>query len=498
MKLDPGRPLRSVVIAGSGLEAWLAAAVLALRLDGRRVDITVCPVSGSQDWDGLYTALPAWPGDLFRDLGYSDLKLATLADASFSLGTRVSGPGLEAVIKPHGPVGINVGGVAFHHYWRRVSTRLTPDDYFRYSPGTEALRRSALAPPVPANALGPLQHEMVRHVDPWALQKHLRHQAYAMDVREARGPLAEVQRADDGRIAGLTTTRGEKLSADLFVDCTGPNRRLCSEASAWEAAPLSRAAWLWAEHEHRDAAPLPWSSLSGTEAGWKAVFPRGTEEVTLHLAGDRTTGEASGTPAGEAPGNPRGNAVPYHIGHTPTPWEGNCVALGSAAASVLPLDGLPARLLMNMVQRLVALLPGRDCHPAETLEFNQLSAEDAREANHLGTLYEAWRQGHAPREAAIDGTLPEPLALRVRLFARRGWLSPRDSQLVPEDCWRAAFILLGVIPDHHDRLADRIERDQVEENLLALKHKVRQIARTFPAHDEYFAAMQATIREARP
>lgn len=483
MRLSDDRALRSVLIAGSGLEAWLTAAYLALRLDGRRVDITVCPVTGSQEWDALYTTLPAFPGDLFRDLGYSDLKLAKLADASFSLGTRVTGPGLDEVIKPHGPVGINVGGVAFHQYWRRVTARLEPDDYFRYSPGTEAMRRDAFAPPVAANAIGPLQHEMVRHIDPWALQKHLRHQAYDRGVKASAAPLAEVVRTDDGsRISHLVTGRGESLSADLYIDCSGPLRRLRGGEDSWQPAPFSRPARLWAEHTHRQKTPRPWSSLFAQDSGWRLVLPRGSEEVTLRI-------DESAAPD---------KAMPYRAGHLPRPWAGNCVALGSAAASLLPVDCLPPRLLLGSLERLVKLLPGRDCHATETCEYNQLSNEDAQEAHSLGAVFEAWRQGLDLVAAAEAGELPEDLALRIRLFARRGWLSPRDSLLVPEDSWRSAYILLGVIPAHHDRLADRIDFDQVQDNLLALKQKVRQVARTFPTYDEYFAAVRSAAAEARP
>lgn len=507
MKLNESRPIRSVLILGSGLEAWLTAAVLAHRLDGRRIDLTVCPVSGSQAWDASYTALPSLPDDLFRELGYSDLKLARVADASFSLGTLFERPGFEgtdsersapekhatetpeaqSIFKPHGPVGIDVGGVGFHQYWRRVSPRLDAEDYFRYSPGMEAFRRGVFAPPVPANAIGPLQHEMVRHVDPWALQKHLRQQAWAMGIQEARSPLSRVERAEDGMVMCLRTANGERHSADLYVDCSGPLRALFSDAEAaqmdaqsgWLAAPNADTAWMGAEHHHLDRAPDPYSTASGTESGWRFTLPRATERVELAID-DRS----------DRPG-----AHPFDRGHLQQPWQGRCVAIGTSSACILPLDSLPARLLMSGIERLVRLLPGRDCAPEETREFNQLMTQDAREALAFTSLLEAWRQGLNPIQAAKQGKLSDALAHQVRLFDRRGWVAPRDSRLIPDELWRSTLILLGVIPRQYDRLADRISRDQVEENLLGLKQRVRQTVRTFPPHEEYFAALRKAIAD---
>ena len=100
--------MKRVLIIGGGVDAWLAAAVLATAGRGVlevRVRETTAPASGR------IAALPALRG-LHTRLGISEETLARAAGARPRLAARYG-----QAVEPFGETGALFEGLAFHHYW---------------------------------------------------------------------------------------------------------------------------------------------------------------------------------------------------------------------------------------------------------------------------------------------------------------------------------------------------------------------------------------------
>ena len=305
--------IRRVAIAGNGFEAWLTAATLANRLDRGLTEITVCPVDGSDAWDDLYAVLPLTPADAVRQLGISDAQLVSRCGGSFSLGAEFSGERFAGgqTLKPYGATGVDYGGTHFHHYWLRSAPGKPVSDYFEYSPGARAMRARAFAPPDPRNAIGPLQHEYARHVEPALLAWYLREIAMASGVKETASPIREVGHYEGGKqIRHLLTESGESITAELFVDCTGPARTLllsCGDVEWLESTPGRRYSLSFAHSKTSDTPP-PWHSVSAKPDGWVIDVPCRSGVIRCDFSA------ADGGPNDFVPG------------HASSPWMRNCVA----------------------------------------------------------------------------------------------------------------------------------------------------------------------------
>ena len=454
--------VRRIVIAGDGFEGWLTAIMLAKHLDARQVEITVCAIAGADVWDPLYALLPANPDELLHQFGISDKELAKQYDASFSLGARYAEVSETQPYLPYGTTGIDHNGTPFHHHWKRVSGA---GDYFDYSTAVHAMTRSAFAPPIPKNAIGSLQHEYARHVSPVRLTVRLREIAVRLGVTQSLSPFAAVDLSPDGkRIKRLLAASGERIEGDLFVDCSGPQRAILSSVSSidWIDAPGIGAFDLQIDTT-AETAPPPWHDVSSSPSGWQVRIPTGSEaiEVSLSVGGDT-----------------------FATGNLSCPWDGNCVAIGHAAASTIPLTKLHTHMLMISIRRLVNLLPGPDMLPRETREYNQLFLRDIAEVHDYLATLEMARTLESLRPSSAHNSLRR----RLELFAKRGWIPKTDSDVIAPHEWAAILLFLGLEPQSYDRIAEMVPLNVLEPSLKELSDHIDRIVREFPPLSDYLAA----------
>ena len=481
--------LRRILVAGNGFEAWLAAGVLAAKLGTAGVRVAVCGVPGSEAWDALYSMLPLHPDDGLVPMRISDLDLVQDLDASFSLGARFEDSAGTCRFFPYGPVGIDYAGVAFHHYWLLAGAHA--GDYFRYSPGVRAMDSGVFAPPVPQNAIGNLQHEIARHVVPERLTARLRAAACRAGADKIWAPLAEVRRTSGGhRIECVVTAAGERIESDLYIDCTGPVRRLSKTAAKadWIAAGQSGSPRSYRLAVDRGAAqgpPQPFHEVRACGDGWEIAVPTGSQRIGLGF-----------TDSGRCADDGEAAFIP---GHAARPWAGNCVALGHAACALLPAMPIHVQHLMTCIARVIDLMPGPDSLDAESLEFNKLFARDVEAAHDWIALHELARsRGTLDPRALADLPLGEHLRRRLALFSKRGCVPRSDSVLIPRHAWSAALLFHGLVPDHHNLLAERVAAGTLVRSLGELASRIDEVIAGFPPHRVYLDAAGRAVHHAAP
>lgn len=454
------------VIAGHGLEAWLTANHLLAAFGGRRIEIKVCPVPGSDDYDDFYSV---WPMGMDNGLDPIKVPIKALVQecrGSFSLGFRYGD-----LFRPYGTIGLDFLGTPFHHHWLRAFAKEPASGYFDWSPATIAVNHDRFAPPVSQNAIGSLQHGMAMHIDTALLTAMLRERALRNGAHESGSALSAVQRENSGdRIKWLETRNGEKLTAELYLDCSGPQRSLVSESAAdqWRSAPGLDNYAVSIKKEPSQNAPPSFHQVTPVANGWQLDIPGNgwCVALTVESSTDETNGKTI-TP-----------------GYSEKPWVENCVAIGMASSSLLPLEAVHTRFLATSVKRLVDHMPGVDCDPRETVEYNKLAITDLAEILDLTAAYEHFRrQGMV----SAPGALHDSLKKRIDLFEQRGWVSPPDSSFFEPGDWVASFMQLGLVPARPDRLAGRIPKETLEEYLKSLKARIMKTAMDFPPLQQFRA-----------
>jgi tryptophan halogenase len=477
-------PIASVAIVGGGITAWSAAAAFKRRIPSLHVQLIATAPSFDSLADRIISTLPSIRG-FHQDLGLTEADTVGKAGSSYRLGTVLEhwAEGLPAYVHAYGDYGAQVGTLPFHQLWLRQRARSGIDPFDRYSPAAE-LARSGRAP-LPSGSIG----HVIAHAEP-GLQltldsyRSLLH-AFAthvgVDVRT--GSVANVRlRSTDGFIDAIGLEDGGSVAADLFVDCTGPEARIFSEIDAsfddWSRwLPCDRVQ-MWSGPP--DGEVVVADHVAAFEWGWqwKASSPhRSSSGITYSSAHAREGDVARATDE-----NAAAVSIAMHQGRRPAFWVRNCVAIGDAAVRLEPLEWTNLHLVHSQIDRVIAMMPGRDCAPVELAEFNRQCADEADRVRDFICLHYACSRRKEPfwkDAAAIEP--PPSLAHTLALFAERGRLPFYEEETFSKDSWLAVLLGQGVWPRREDPLVDQIPEANAAHLLASIRNSARTFAGASPA-----------------
>jgi tryptophan halogenase len=427
-----------VVVAGDGQLGVLAAIALRRALPSSEVVVIGTPPDPAALADHASTALP-FTNRLHDSLGIEEDMLVREAGASHRLVVRYRGWGGE------GQQGVAAYGAAidpqlktrFARDWgggpRNASTEAPPG-----SLGEVLASEGRFLPPSgePNSPLADLDYAL--RWNPPAYRTLLIGVAQDLGVQHRPGAIGGVEPDGAGGIAALAVDGAGRIEADLFIDCTGPRASLLSQ--------LPDAAWIrWNAHlpihalllgkpdnpmvvleDRVDLVGGGWLSQLAGRDGRQAVLAL-AEGVSQQAAVAALTAEPLGF-------------VPLDQGRAVSPWLGNVVALGDAAAHFEPLGWLNLDLAHRQLALLLELLPGARPDPRERAEFNRrvgLMAD--RVLDVLGAHYAA------PAAAAHFGELARTPELELALdqYRRRGRLPFQEEAPFAVQEWSALLHALG-------------------------------------------------------
>jgi len=449
----------SVLVTGGGITGWSAAAALKRHLPMLRV--TVLPIEPPADAlaDRLSGTLPSI-ANFHDDLGLDEANTVVRAQSSRRLGTLFKGWGRRAYVHAYGQTGQAVGPCAFHQLWLR-DQRGAFEDYSLAAMAARAGRNDGGAAGLHLTV--PRYCAMMR-----AFALHL-------GVELASGDLAGVSLAEDGFIAHLVLSDGRRLEADLFVDATGPAADLHSALGEgfddWSRHLIADRVYF---SEAPATAPTPLDTNGAVTAGWTwaassaAIATSGfvTSSAHHHAAPDGA------------------QSIPLRQGRRTTPWIRNCVVIGDAALAIEPLEWTNLHLAHSGIDRLVAMMPGKDFARVELAEYNRQSDNEARRVRDFLCLHYAAgpaKLGPFWRDAS-KAVLPDSLAHTLMLFRERGRLPFYEEETFNRDSWLTVLFGQDERPRRIDPLTELVPRDEVSEAFRAMK---AQIAATLaaPSHE---------------
>ena len=216
-------PIRSVTIVGGGTAGWMSAATLSNSFPHLRGRIRLVE-SEEIGTVGVGEATIPPIIDYIHTHAIDEDDLIRKTQATFKLGIEFKDwtrPG-HSYIHPFGPTGLPKGGVPFYTYWHRCALAGTAAPLEHYSLQALAARQGRFMRPV-ARMHSPLATIVYAlHFDATLFAAYLRACAEARGVVRTEGKVRSVAlRPEDGFIDCVTLESGERLTADLFIDCTG-------------------------------------------------------------------------------------------------------------------------------------------------------------------------------------------------------------------------------------------------------------------------------------
>ena len=504
---------KTVVIVGGGSAGWLTAGIIAARhnpLSDNDQGIKVILLE-SPDVANLGVGEGTWPTmrDTLRQIGISEVEFLRACDVSFKQGSQFinwqKGQG-ESYYHPFVPPG-GYGAINLAAHWLHHS----PDKNFVDTVCPQGkICDQGLAPKTaqtPEYAFG-LNYGY--HLNAGKFVELLqRHCVEKLGVEHKLGHVDQVLDAENGDIASLSLTDGEKICADLFVDCTGFAALLIGKhykvpfVSQRDCLFNDTALAVQANHADEDTPIASCTKSTAQSSGWiwDIALPtrRGighvfsSQHVSLQKAEDELQRYLESDPA-LAKDQPSPRKISFRPGHRQWFWHKNCVAVGVSAGFVEPLEASALVLIEKSAEFISHNLP--QDRPAMTVvakRFNDIIGKywiDIIDFLKLHYVLSERNDSDYWREHSESKSIPESLQDSLALWRSHvPWVSDSNHRVELFSAASIQYVLygMGFVSDINSRryrswnkdavLADRLMRDNLNktEALMASQPSNRDL-----------------------
>jgi tryptophan 7-halogenase len=488
--------IRSVVIIGGGTAGWMTAAAFARLLKNDYCQIRVVE-SEEIGTVGVGEATIPQISIYNRMLGLDENDFVRQTQGTFKLGIQFvdwAAVG-RTYIHPFGPFGVDMEGVSFHAYWLKLLALGDRPQLEDFSLQAVAAREGRFMRPVDAGNSPLSKIAYAFHFDAALYAKYLRQYAQTRGVVRTEGKVVDVRlRAEDGFIESVVLENGERVLADLFIDCSGFRGLLIEQAlhagyedwSHW--LPCNRAVAVPCASA---GDPLPYTRSTARSAGWQWRIPlqhrigNGYVYCSHYLSDEQAAATLLANLDGAPLADPR--FLRFTTGRRKQFWIKNCVAIGLAAGFMEPLESTSIHLIQSGIAKLLALFPDRSFEQADIDEYNRATGwEFERIRDFLVLHYSATSRADSPFwNYCRTMSIPDNLATKMELFRSRGRIFRQDNELFNDTSWFAVSIGQNVVPRSYDPMVDVLSADEVRRRLLQTRTAIRNSANVMPKHIDF-------------
>ncbi|OLF74143.1 tryptophan halogenase [Maricaulis sp. W15] len=377
----------SILILGGGSAGWLTAAYLARRLGSGRPDGPTITLVESPNVPSVGVGEGTLPSLrlTLATLGVDEAAFMRASEATFKQGIHFSGWSQSPDGSPasyfhpfNSPR--QMGGIDLVPYWS-LGAAGKGDSYTRAITPQHDVYTAMKAPKRLEDApfSGPLNYAY--HLDVHRFGEFLKAYALGLGVKHVSDHITAVERAETGDIAGLDGEASGRLTADLYVDCSGFKARLIGDALGEPLVPVGdslfcdRAVAIQVPWDRPDA-PLPSATISTAhEAGWTwDIGLRQRRGVGYVWSSAHSDADAAETILRRYVGQDADDHPVRHLtmttGFRRRQWVGNCVAVGLSAGFLEPLESTGILLIEAAAHLIADNLPRRGDFAPAARHFN--------------------------------------------------------------------------------------------------------------------------------
>lgn len=346
------KKIQKVLIVGGGSAGWMAAAYLngALNQQGRnkRIDIQLLE---SPDIPRISVGEATIPSmrHLLAVVGVDEMDFMRSTDATFKQSIKY----VNWVHKDNS---------FYHHPFSRLTVQPidnSADRWLRSDQKIPFMETCSAQPIICEMGLSPKmlgQWDMgaplqyAYHMNAQKFADYLRDFSALRGVTHTLANLKEVEMRSKDRISAVTTDQGERIEADLFVDCTGFKALLIE--NKMDVAFEDCSQWLLCDRaiamhipydSHYPGMIRPYTTASALSNGWIWDIPMRNQRSVgyVHSSSFIDIEQAEREMrAYQGPGCEDLNArvVNFKVGRRHQTWKGNCIAIGLSGGFIEPLE----------------------------------------------------------------------------------------------------------------------------------------------------------------
>jgi tryptophan halogenase len=385
---------KSITIVGGGTAGWLTAAFLARILAARSPGGIQITLIDSEDIGIIGVGEGTFPTirNTLMAIGIDESRFMRASLATFKQGIRFTDwvhPPKDgthsAYFHPFSAPLPMPGGADMLPYW--LLGCAPKGQSFVASTGVqEQIVEARRGPKRPNDAdyQGALTYAY--HFDAARLATLLRDVSKELGVRHLVGTVGQVEMTDSGDIAAIVSPEQGRLTADLFIDCSGFRGEMIGKAmkvpfkSVKNHLFTNRAVTIQVPYERPDAPIESCTVSTAHEAGWTwdigLETRRGVGYVysSDHTDDDRAE-QVLRSYLGPMAEGLSARKLTFETGYREKQWVGNCVAVGLSAGFFEPLESTGIMLIEVAAHLISELFPWDGAmRPAANL-FNQLMAK---------------------------------------------------------------------------------------------------------------------------
>ena len=516
------RATRKVVVVGGGTAGWIAANRIAAECRRWREPLQVVLVE-APDIPTIGVGEGTWPSmrRTLQRIGIDEHEMLGACGASFKQGTRFLGwSGLAEPDEYIHPFSLPVEYARLNpaRYWLGERPNVP---FARFATPQVAAIEEGLAPKEASAPQYAFAFNYAYHLDAGKFAELLqRHAVQRLGVAHVSGKVERIESRAGGDIAAVSLDTGERVSGDLFVDCTGQRALLIGEhfgrrfVSARDVLFNDRAIAVQVPYQGADA-PIASATLATAEpSGWiwdiGLQGRRGLGHVYASDHMDETAAHAALVAYTErtSPGIDAETltyrTIAFEPGYRDTFWHRNCVAIGLSAGFVEPLEA-SALALIEQSAAIVAEQMPRDRQVMDVVarRFNE------RLRHHWDRIVEFLKLHYATsvrpepywRAHRDRASWPSGLADKLLLWQQQPpWHddAPRVDELFPSASYQYVLYGMGFRPRHagDDSPSYLAMRPEADRALLASRAKAAQAEKMLPTNRDLLRAIAA--RAGRP
>lgn len=487
--------IRDVVIVGGGTAGWMTASLL-IKTFGNTLNVRLIESDQIGTVGVGEATIPAIIH--FNDeLGLDPKAFIRETKATIKLGIEFLNWGQlgDSYMHAFGDIGKSFPLCDFGHFWAKGCQEGLDYNYWDFSLNYQVAKRNAFAPldRIPGLNMGGLAFAF--HFDAGLYARFLSDYAQKRGVQRTEGKIVTVtQCPQTGDVQSVNLENGERISGDLFIDCSGLQGLLIEKTLNTGYEDWSH----WLPADSAIAVPCesvdpitPYTKSIAHGAGWQWRIPlqhrigNGIVYSSKFMSDDEAEQILLGNLDGAPLAAPR--RIKFKTGRRLKQWNKNVVSIGLSSGFLEPLESTSIHLIQSAIVRLVKMFPHNGISSVMVDEYNRQSQIEFERIRDFIILHykqtqrddsEFWR--HCRRME-----IPQTLQHKMEVFRQSGLVFRENDELFTKIAWQQVCIGQGLIPEDYHPSVKQMSREELNDMLSTIKQVIDKTAAQIPSHQSY-------------